>query len=74
MKKTQPPQYSESLLIRLIRETKTLTDLTELCNLYRDLEEQKDLVITHKVTSEVQLQSWTILYSGDSFGKTNEES
>lgn len=70
MKKTQPPQYSESLLIRLIRETKTINDLTGLCNLYRELEKQNDIVITYKINSEVKLQQQTIIYGGDTLGKT----
>lgn len=74
MKKTQPPHYSESLLIRLIRETKTITDLTGLCNLYRELEKQNDIVITYKINSEVKLQQQTIIYGGDTLGKISSDS
>lgn len=62
------PRYQEKMIIGLIRETKTIEDLTDLCNLLRDIEEQKDLTITFKINQEVQIQQKTIIYGGDILG------
>lgn len=67
-----PPHYSEKLLIRLIREEKTLSGLVDLCDLYRDLEAQKDIIITLKIKTEVMLQQKTIIYGGDILGNEKE--
>jgi len=64
------PQYTEALLVRLIRETATMEELTDLCKLYMDLEMQNDIIITLKVKAEVGLQQQTIIYGGDTLGKT----
>ncbi|MBO6184231.1 MAG: hypothetical protein J6O88_05975 [Chryseobacterium sp.] len=64
----QRPHYSEKMIIGLIRETKTIEDLTDLCNLLRDIEEQKDLTITFRISREVQIQQKTIIYGGDILG------
>ncbi len=62
------PRYHEKMIIALIRETKTIEELTDLCNLLRDIEEQKDLTITFKINQEVQIQQQTIIYGGDILG------
>lgn len=62
------PEYSEKMMIGLIRETKTIEDLTDLCKLLRTVENQKDLVITYKINREVRLQQQTIIYGGDILG------
>ncbi|MCX8533069.1 hypothetical protein [Chryseobacterium luquanense] len=62
------PEYSEKMMIGLIRETKTIDDLTNLCKLLRAVEKQNDLVITYKMNKEVRLQQQTIIYGGDILG------
>jgi hypothetical protein len=61
-KNKKMPQYSESLLIELIQDTKTLEDLTSLCQLVKELESQKDLAITERICREVKLQQGKIIY------------
>ena len=63
-----PPRYSEKILIGLIKETTDLDNLTSLCKLYRDLEEQGDIDITQKINREVQIQQKVIIYGGDLLG------
>jgi hypothetical protein len=63
-----PPHYSEKMMIELIRETKTIEELTQLCKLYKDLEKQRDIVITFRMTREIGMQQETIIYGGDILG------
>lgn len=68
-----PPHYSEKMMIGLIRNTKTIEDLTELCLLFRDLKTQKDIIITDRMQREVNIQQKTIIYGGDILGdKTSQ--
>ncbi|MEI7486440.1 MAG: hypothetical protein WCJ72_03345 [Chryseobacterium sp.] len=60
-----PPEYSEKMIIGLIRDTKKIEDLVSLGELINDLESQKDLVITEKIRREIRLQQETIIYGGD---------
>lgn len=68
-----PPHYSEKMMIELIRETTTIEDLTALCRLYKDLQKQKDIVITYKMKREVKLQQETIIYGGDILGNKTSQ-
>lgn len=73
MKNTLPPHYSEKMMIGLIRDTKTIEELTDLCSLYKDLQAQKDIVITIRMAREVNLQQKTIIYGGDILGDKNSQ-
>ncbi len=59
------PEYSEVLLLRLIRETNSLDDLVSLCDLINVLESQNDLVITNKIVTEVQRRQRTFIHGDD---------
>lgn len=47
--KRNPPQYSQGLLLRLIKETKDKKDLVQLSALYIDLQEFGDITITRNI-------------------------
>lgn len=50
------PHYSQTLLIRLIRQTKDIQDLCDLGLLYRDLAAQGDITITFRLKMEIRIQ------------------
>ena len=50
------PHYSQTMLIRLVRETKDIQDLCNLGMLYRDLKEQGDIIITFRLKMEIKIQ------------------
>lgn len=50
------PRYSQSLLIRLIRNTKDIQDLCDLGRLFRDLQQQEDITITFRIKMEIKIQ------------------
>lgn len=73
MPEKERPTYRETMIIGLIRDTKTIEDLTDLGQLLRDIENQNDLTITEKIKREVQLQQQTIIYGGDILGDKSKE-
>ena len=64
-----PPRYTEQTLIRIIQDCYDLDDLTNLCNNLRDLEENKDLTITKKISISVKVQQQVIVFGGKFLGK-----
>ena len=50
------PHYSQTMLIRLIRQTKDIQDLCDLGMLYRDLAAQEDITITFRLKMEIRIQ------------------
>lgn len=58
------PRYTEKMLIRIINDCHDLDDLTNLCNNLRDLERNKDLIITEKIKREVKVQQMVIVFGG----------
>lgn len=48
-----PPEYSEKMILTLINNTTSIEDLMSLAQLIKDLEEQKDLIITEKIRREI---------------------
>ena len=65
----QPPRYTEKMIIRIIEDCFDLDDLTNLCNNLRDLEENKDLTITKKISISVKVQQQVIVFGGKFLGK-----
>ena len=64
-----PPRYTEQMIIRIIEDCFDLDDLTNLCNNLRDLEENKDLTITKKISICVKVQQQVIVFGGKFLGK-----
>ena len=64
-----PTRYTEQTLIRIIQDCYDLDDLTNLCNNWRDLEENKDLEITSKMQMEVKVQQQVIIFGGKFLGR-----
>ena len=64
-----PPRYTEQMMIRIIQDCYDLDDLTNLCNNLRDLEENKDLTITKKISISVKVQQQVIVFGGKFLGK-----
>lgn len=50
------PHYSQTMLIRLVRQTKDIQDLCNLGMLYKDLEVQEDIKITFRLKMEIRIQ------------------
>lgn len=50
------PEYSQRLLIQLIRETSDRDDLVKLNTLYVELEEQGDITISARMVHEIKAQ------------------
>jgi len=64
-----PPRYTEQTLIRIIQDCYDLDDLTNLCNNLRDLEENKYLTITKKISISVKVQQQVIVFGGKFLGR-----
>lgn len=64
-----PPRYTEEMIIRIIEDCYDLDDLTNLCNNLRDLEQNKDLTITKKISISVKVQQQVIVFGGKFLGK-----
>lgn len=60
---SQPPEYSEALLLRLVDETKSRDDLVQLNALYVELEEQGDIVITRIIVNKVKAREYYFKYN-----------
>lgn len=56
MKTPNQPHYSQTTLIRLVRQTKDIQDLCDLGKLYRDLQAQEDIIITFRLKMEIRIQ------------------
>lgn len=65
MTKENPPEYSPQLLIRLVRETKSIQDLVHLNILFRELEEAGDFKISRRLVMEMKIQDRFFRYKGD---------
>lgn len=60
----KPPEYSEKTIIGIINDCNDIQDLSDLCNTLRDLERNKDLIITEKIKREVKVQQMVIVFGG----------
>ncbi len=64
MEAKRPRQYSESLQIRLIKQTKTIEELVDLTQLLKALWKQGDLHFSIRVQCNIRVQQQKIIYSG----------
>lgn len=65
------PQYSQRLLIRLIRETVDRNDLIKLNTLYVELAEQGDIIVTARMVHEIKAQEVSFYLRDRSNNKKN---
>lgn len=65
---SQPPQYSQKMLIGLLNDCKTIEELCSLGNLLKELSEAGDFPMTAKLRAFALVKQQELIY-GNNFGK-----
>ena len=69
---SQPPQYSQQMLLRLLDECKTIEELCSLGALYKELSEAGDFPMSPRLKAFSLVKQQELIY-GNKFGKRRKE-